>query len=692
MHGRCLCAVRRSKKRGWCRQSLTGLRGIFNLSVLLAFVALVIVYLFVVNQVEEHLRLVHNSDLTWNGVIEYPLTYCQFRKNNKAALEAGGDGAGDMYESLKHNTEQLCIHPELDPCDQSVATFDHYVSPVNCSGAEENWVYVENGTFRISSAARKKHGLIVCEYAPIVRGKGDFTARHGEHIKPMLDKTPLVSDFFKVACMAPSGKRYHNIHTGVAYNATLHERSTSVPLPRSALGYNVFMLGFDSTSRNSWLRNLPRSRDFFIREMAGIELEGYNIVGDGTVQALLPILTGKTESDLHPARRGYPGAREIDDFPWIWNNFRNSGYVTAWGEDMSYIGTFQLRLHGFKEQPTDHSMRTYFMLAEPMYKKFLPWCIGSEARHVRFLKWFKDLFEMYRESPTFMFGFHSELSHNNINELKKVMDKDLLEFLKHLHFNGYFDNTILILMGDHGLRISDFRDTPQGKLEERMPYFAFRLPPSFAKSYPEEYGHFVNNVRRLTTPFDVHETFHHMLNMSGAPVDHTKSRGISLFRKISKARSCDDAGVEPHWCACLQWTSVKNYALSTKLSQIVASYINDLTSKVRAQCAFLRVTEVIGVSKVEINENLLKFKKSKDIHGDIPDLSDVMRVDSDQFQITLVTEPGSGQFEVTLKHSTLNDTFTVTESQISRINRYGSAPACIEKRFPHLRPYCYCLQ
>ena len=49
--------------------------------------------------------------------------------------------------------------------------------------------------------ATKKHGKILCEYAPIVRGRGDYTAVHAPHIKPMLDGSPLLTDFFKVWLM-----------------------------------------------------------------------------------------------------------------------------------------------------------------------------------------------------------------------------------------------------------------------------------------------------------------------------------------------------------------------------------------------------------------------------------------------------------------------------------------------------------
>ncbi|KAK2157320.1 hypothetical protein LSH36_193g02063 [Paralvinella palmiformis] len=114
----------------------------------------------------------------------------------------------------------------------------------------------------------------------------------------------------------------------------------------------------DDNSENSWCSN-----EF----LAGVVLEGYNIVGDGTTQALLPILTGHTDLELPEARRGFPGAKPVDGFPWIWKDFADAGYVTQWGEDAAGIGTFTYRMLGFKEQPVDHYYRHYQRLAEAKY-------------------------------------------------------------------------------------------------------------------------------------------------------------------------------------------------------------------------------------------------------------------------------------------------------------------------------------
>lgn len=48
-------------------------------------------------------------------------------------------------------------------------------------------------------------------------------------------------------------------------------------------------------------------------------MHSYNIVGDGTPQAFLPILTGKTEVELPLTRKRYKNANYVDVYPWIWN-------------------------------------------------------------------------------------------------------------------------------------------------------------------------------------------------------------------------------------------------------------------------------------------------------------------------------------------------------------------------------------
>lgn len=112
----------------------------------------------------------------------------------------------------------------------------------------------------------------------------------------------------------------------------------------------------------------------------------------------------------------------------------------------------------------------------------------------------------YRDrKPQFVFSFHGELSHDSIN-LVGAADNDIAEWLKSLRNNGLLERTILVMMSDHGNRFAEVRNTLQGKLEERLPFFSFTFPKDFKTKYTDAYAQFKQNVDRLTTPFDVHQT------------------------------------------------------------------------------------------------------------------------------------------------------------------------------------------
>lgn len=115
---------------------------------------------------------------------------------------------------------------------------------------------------------------------------------------------------------------------------------------------NVLMYGFDSLSKNAFIRKLPKTYDFLTQHLKADVLQGYNIVGDGTPQALIPILTGFTELELPETRKRMKDSTSVNVYPMIWSEYERLGYVTSFNEDVPQIGTFSYRLNGFDQQPT----------------------------------------------------------------------------------------------------------------------------------------------------------------------------------------------------------------------------------------------------------------------------------------------------------------------------------------------------
>ena len=222
----------------------------------------------------------------------------------------------------------------------------------------------------------------------------------------------------------------------------------------------------------------------------------------------------------------------------------------------------------------------------------------------------------YKVRLKFSFIFHSELSHDHMTYVGAA-DDDLRDTLICMNDRGYLDNTLLILMSDHGARFGSVRQFLRGKNEERHPFFSVRLPPKLIANYPEIHKNLQINAERLTTPFDVHATFHDVILFKGVTkVVANASRGISLFQEIPADRTCEDADLETHWCSCLEWTN-----LDVKDPNVIASakafveHINELTKDKRELCEELSLHTINRAEKmrpITICSNLEKAKLEMD--------------------------------------------------------------------------------
>ena len=403
------------------------------------------------------------------GVI-FAVTYQMFVRFNMLGLKATKSSDVHRRFLLSACVEgsancNRCVMPVLELWPNDTRVMFVKPTPISCSPIEENWVYVAGGKFLVSSAAIKRHGPVHCEYTPLIRGRDDFRVDWGKKVADMKSGSPISSDFFKASCRASDGGNYVNIHAGIAPVAPTSEESLvgqHKPLP-----LNILMVGFDSVSRMTWMRSLPKTYDYLVTVLGAVVLEGYNIVGDGTPAALLPILTGKSEQELPEARRGHKGVNTVDGHPWIWKDLKRLGYVTQYAEDRANMATFNYRMLGFKDQPVDHYMRTYFLETEKRGRKRpkneAPLCTGSLARHVIFLNYARDLYRTYpARTRKFSFMFHAELSHGKLTMLQ-AMDDGIVDFLKDMNEGGYLDDTLLVMMADHGARFTSVRQSVQGK-------------------------------------------------------------------------------------------------------------------------------------------------------------------------------------------------------------------------------------
>ena len=359
-----------------------------------------------------------------------------------------------------------------------------------------------------------------------------------------------------------------------------------------------------------------------------------------------------------------------------------------------------MRLKGFHEPPVDHYGRPFYLVAESM-RTSKPFCFGSISRLQSMLNWIRDLYDMYPSQPKFSFLFHSQYSHDS-NDRLPYGDDELLEFLRLMNRQGYFDKTMFILMSDHGARFSSLRTTYQGKLEERLPFVAIRMPKIFQEQYPQIMSNLRLNSHRLTTPYDLHETFEHLFEFhSSDPYQSKTNRSYSLFQLIPENRTCSQADVEQHWCACLNWNDISIHDLIIQqLANQAIDFLNNFVSDYRNECAKLSLYRLIKANQLQTNEHLLKFVESSDKDGRVPRfhndtstnnlMKNLTTNQTKYYQIQFQTIPGHGLFELTAEYNPLNRTFLIQKRRLSRMNKYGQASACIAQKRPEFREICYC--
>jgi hypothetical protein len=387
----------------------------------------------------------------------------------------------------------------------------------------------------------------------------------------------------------------------------------------------------------------------------------------------------------------------VNVYPFVWNQYRDQGYVTGYSEDRLEYGIWTLRLKGFLQTPTDHFLSPFYHMEATkalLYRKTTH-CIRNQTSFELFLSYIEQFWLSYPMNKKFFFAFFKQYTHDGYAS-GSLLDLSLLNFLKRFSNEDEYRKTILILMTDHGARFSAARQTSQGKLEERLPFMSFVFPKLFHKKYPQAIQTLQRNIPRLTTPFDIHATLLSLINMKN--VDYTndysvKNRSISLFNLIPAQRTCDDLDLEAHWCTCLQWNNIDVHDIRVKHAvHNIIQFINQQLLTVKDKlCHKIELAKVSSAQMYEPNRALLTFSDSMDIDGRIPKYND-NNTAMIFYQITFETKPNQAIYEATTQYSNLTRSFITDLNHVSRLNAYKSSASCIEKSYSHLRKFCDCIK
>lgn len=503
----------------------------------------------------------------------------------------------------------------------------------------------------------------------------EFCSRFAKTCTKFETQTNVTEEFVKVICSL-NGKQ-----TMVDYHAFTPIKNQGVePDPGKV---SVLILGADAVSRLNLHRQMPQTVEFLKNKLNAVEMLGFNKVGDNTFPNLIPVFTGLYEEEL--VKRCWPTIKSVfDNCSFIWNDFKNLNYTTAFAEDSSWMGIFNYLKYGFRKQPTDYYMRIFNKLAEEDIGSH-KWlnanlCIGPRKSLQSLLSYGYKFAMTLKNVLSFGFFWGTSLTHDYLN-LGQQGDLDYKTFLESLYDGGIMNNTVLVFMSDHGIRWGGIRQTYQGYLEERLPFLFVVYPEWFKIKYTTAISNLKKNRHRLTTPFDLHETLLDLTDLTRLKQRSLKKRsflltergflprGISLFVPVPESRSCKDAGIVDHWCTCHQSEPVAtNSSQVERAARYLVQHMNSILSDFTSLCANLTLNKVLNAR--------MESTKTNESFAGITDYS-----------LVIETVPGRGLFEATVRFNWNSGEHGIVGS-ISRINLYGQQSSCI--RNYKLRLYCYC--
>lgn len=437
---------------------------------------------------------------------------------------------------------------------------------------------------------------------------------------------------------------------------------------------SVLILGLDTLGRINMQRTMPKVFKF-LKDNKFYDFKGFNKVGDNTFPNLLAALAGRNIADMGKAHC-YPNTfKGFEDCPFIWKDFEKNGYVTAYTEDYRHGSTFNYLKQGFYNEPVDYYGRPGLIMVED--EKLTEWKNLTKARYMAeyVLQHALDFAKLYRGHPSFGLFWSNALTHDLI-EWYPLMDDPLLNTLQQVKSNGILDESIVIVMGDHGMRFEPSISLPSGWYDARLPIMFISLPSWFKQEHPDAAKAMEINKDRLVSHYDLYLTLKDILRKSGRlslnpePDDTAPScpNCQTLLKPVPFNRTCNQTGIPDQWCTCQTFKPVQDALLVEEAAEFAVSYINQ---EVQKKLKVLRLDP-----KLCLNLKLRKVHRASK-SSQIPLL------------VNFESEPGNAIYEADIKYDRNKDgTVFRVDGSIIRINLYKTHGFCANDIF--LKNFCEC--
>lgn len=327
---------------------------------------------------------------------------------------------------------------------------------------------------------------------------------------------------------------------------------------------DVIFLFLDATSRRGFHRRLPRT----VTALEEVDARGVTRLYQSFRYSVMSFCTEPNSRAMFQGTSGAPKEKWVSP---LWEDFRNSGWVTLYTADtcQDLNAAYMNRKSHEDRKCFDHELVSPFCHTDFFAEDSNPFgnfkgpysitarCLKGQHVHEHELQYLESFRSAYPHQPKFSLAWFLE-GHEGTTEVLRHLDDGLAAYLKKISDQDW-NRTALIIAADHGLHMGlNFGLSQNGAVEHKNPMLAVMLPPWFTD---QENRHELmsKNQQRLVTGLDLYRTLQGIRLIGSedtrwvdeAEEERSKS-GIDLLHdEVPETRTCKDAEIPAQWCQCL---------------------------------------------------------------------------------------------------------------------------------------------
>jgi len=333
-------------------------------------------------------------------------------------------------------------------------------------------------------------------------------------------------------------------------------------------------------------------------------------------------------------------------------------------------------------------------ILSPTQIKQKPGCYGNQ-RHLDIqIEHLKHYWANYSGKRKLSFFWTNIIGHKSFTGLRSA-DVNILKFLEWSKVSQSINNTVVIMLSDHGYRMGGPSSSRLGRKEANNPWLMIHVPSHIKERYPHLDQVLKENTKRIVSAYDIYQTVLAILNNKAFEQGRVRPAQLSIVRRnlfspIPEDRTCADAGVPSTYCMCQKKTVyISNTSvLAQRLADRVVGYINNMFSKANVTnvCCELRTASISEVSVIYADSNTYNVAMEEQPSGQISPTQNLTGL----YNVIFYTTPGLAMFSgtVSLLHFRRDMPSQMTpKGGPARLNVYGKTSSCADKA--NLRKYCY---